>query len=145
MFVCASPQASSTERLGCAVKLVKTVCITTPTLPAAKKRYQLVARADKGKIFKVFRAIQNLVEKSDRVTMQCRLKSRQSQKPNSIRAGSETRWKNRWTKPMLRPAQRWSSFVGSKQPAYFPPERLLWSLSARSRYSFAFAVSPRAV
>lgn len=41
-----------------------------PPLQAARKRYQLIARADKGKIFKVFRAIQNLVEKSDRVTMQ---------------------------------------------------------------------------
>ncbi|MCA9904593.1 MAG: ATP-binding protein, partial [Anaerolineae bacterium] len=47
--------------------------ITPPTPPppptSAKKRYRVTVRADKSKVFKVFRAIQNLTERSDRVTM----------------------------------------------------------------------------
>jgi len=48
-----------------------TIAPPSASVPTAqsKKRYRLVATADKARIFKVMRAVQNLVDKSDRVTM----------------------------------------------------------------------------
>lgn len=44
--------------------------IIEPPITESKKRFRLIARADKAKVFKVIRAVQNLMDKSDRVTMQ---------------------------------------------------------------------------